>query len=431
MEWIIWVIVIALIIAIVWWLLNRNNAGNAAPGGRTDQVTPSASADGVRADGALSGGAAASAAATGTWAAPAAEPAAADPAPEPAADGAWAPAATAGVDVDDWEGDSTPDAVPTAAAAGQSGAATASAAPAFSGLSSEDTTVADGSVHGSPADDESSDASLLDAETLGTSTAGAGGSFTADDSFDRGDRDNTEDREAASQERAASILRTEEDRSEWESQWSEAGGTPRSASAAAAGPSTDTAAGTKPPSAAAPAHHQEYTGAHSPTLPGAESAAAENGLGEPDVGEDSGAASESAPAAWPAPLPDADGSAWSGAAVSAAAVDGPASNEALTDDAAAETQERTVSTAASETAASHSAEPMGHLATDQPYGEGSASPAADGTGPEGYTVKGDAGSMTYHDETSGSFEETRAEVWFESIAHAEAAGFRAPRRTRT
>ena len=74
--------------------------------------------------------------------------------------------------------------------------------------------------------------------------------------------------------------------------------------------------------------------------------------------------------------------------------------------------------------------PAGHLATEQPYGEGSAAPAADGSGPEGFTVKGNASSMIYHDETSPAYEETRAEVWFASAAHAEAAGFRPPRRTR-
>ena len=71
-----------------------------------------------------------------------------------------------------------------------------------------------------------------------------------------------------------------------------------------------------------------------------------------------------------------------------------------------------MSSAASETAAGHTAEPTGHLATEQPYGEGSAAPAADGSGPEGFTVKGNASSMIYHDETSPAYEETRAEVWF-------------------
>ena len=114
------------------------------------------------------------------------------------------------------------------------------------------------------------------------------------------------------------------------------------------------------------------------------------------------------------------------------------------DDAAvAETLDRTQSPAAVETAASHSeeperdgagygpgTEPAGHLAVDQPYGEGSASPDSDGSGPADYTVKGDAGSMVYYEEGHPDYEQTRAEVWFESAAHAEAAGFRAPRRNR-
>ena len=120
--------------------------------------------------------------------------------------------------------------------------------------------------------------------------------------------------------------------------------------------------------ATAPVHHAEYTAPHSPTLPGAESAAAE----------------------------------------------------------AAEAESR------QEAAASPvgAAEPIGHLAAEQPYGEGSASPGPDGSGPEGYTVKGDAESMVYYEDTHPSFAETRAGVWFETPAHAEAAGFRAPRRTR-
>ncbi|MGY2745917.1 hypothetical protein ACQCSU_04515 [Pseudarthrobacter sp. O4] len=142
----------------------------------------------------------------------------------------------------------------------------------------------------------------------------------------------------------------------------------------------------------APVHHPEYTQTHAPTLPGAESAAAEAGLLE------EGDTSAPAPSREP--------------------------------QAQAETQQTASSAAASEGFASHSAEPSGHLALDQPYGEGSAAPAADGSGPAGFTVKGNASSMIYHDETSPFFEETRAEVWFLSAAHAEAAGFRPPRRSR-
>ena len=150
--------------------------------------------------------------------------------------------------------------------------------------------------------------------------------------------------------------------------------------------------------APSPTHHPEYTDPHAPTLPGAESAAAETD-------------------------------------------DMPAEKNAL---AEAEIRQTTQSAAAAETFASHSAgsaghesgqpapaaEPSGHLAVEQPYGEGSAAPAPDGSGPDDFSVKGDAASMVYYDETSPLFAETRAEVWFLSPAHAEAAGFRPPRRNR-
>ncbi|AOT05030.1 sunset domain-containing protein [Arthrobacter sp. U41] len=154
-----------------------------------------------------------------------------------------------------------------------------------------------------------------------------------------------------------------------------------------------------------PVHHPEYTEPHAPTLPGAESAAAE---AEAEAGF--AAKAEERRTEVPAPPP------------SQVTAESPVPG--------AETRETAMSSAASETAAGHLAEPAGHLAVDQPYGEGSAAPAPDGSGPEGFSVKGVASSMVYHDETSPAFEETRAEVWFLSAAHAEAAGFRPPRRTR-
>jgi hypothetical protein len=122
-----------------------------------------------------------------------------------------------------------------------------------------------------------------------------------------------------------------------------------------------------------------------------------------------------------------------------------------TDAAATETQDRAQSSALVETGADHTqyqpsampasgtgpsatepaaTEPTGHLAANEPYGAGSASATADGSGPAVYTVKGDAGSMVYYEEGHPEYEQTRADVWFESPAHAEAAGFRAPRRRR-
>ncbi|TVU63250.1 hypothetical protein FQP90_09670 [Paenarthrobacter nitroguajacolicus] len=142
--------------------------------------------------------------------------------------------------------------------------------------------------------------------------AGSAAAVTADDV--------TRAEEAAEKDKA-------EDKAEWESSWTDESG--------------------------APVHHHEYTDAHAPTLPGAESAAA----------EDSGTAADTGPA--------------------------------------------------------------GHLAVDHPYGTGSSSAAGDG-----YPVKASATDMTYHDEDSAGYGDVAADVWFESAAHAEAAGFRPPRRSR-
>jgi large subunit ribosomal protein L17 len=61
-----------------------------------------------------------------------------------------------------------------------------------------------------------------------------------------------------------------------------------------------------------------------------------------------------------------------------------------------------------------------------PYGAGSAEPNEDGSAPEGYTIKGNADSMKYHTPDSQWFDQTDANVWFDSVEAAEAAGFSAP-----
>lgn len=358
MEWIIWVIVIVLIIAIVWWLLNRNSGNTAAAqdSARTDQVT-SAAPTGAHGDVMAperphAGGTAASAAAASTGMAagtgrvtePDAGPAAAE---APARQGSPATAQTEPEDlepdIESWDA-ATPRPSAAEPAADASGSAATGQAPA-------------------------ADAWASPSSAPGQSAAG-------------GDVDDWDD---------------DEDKAEWDAQWSEAGGTPAAAAATAQG-----TGGTAPETAqpGTPVHHAEYTEPHAPTLPGAESAAA----------------------------------------------------EAL--DAEAETRQRIASSAAAEAAASHEAEPSGHAAEGtgggpnldqgpvpgtvpvvggapgQPYGEGSAAAAADGSAPDGYVVKGDASSMTYYDEDSSGYEEARAEVWFLTAAHAEAAGFRGPRRSR-
>jgi len=62
-------------------------------------------------------------------------------------------------------------------------------------------------------------------------------------------------------------------------------------------------------------------------------------------------------------------------------------------------------------------------AEDGGYGPGSAAPNEDGSGPEGFPVKGNADSMMYHEPDGQWYDQTIAEVWFETPEAAEAAGF--------
>lgn len=352
MDWIIWLVVIVAIVAIVWWLLKRNSSrsssgstGTATPD--TQDTTPPHLHDadhGASHRGALAGGgSAASASAAGL---------------------AWMPTA-AGFNQAEPEAEPEPKPDPVATA---EDAAAAEAHAAERAAASRPAPTAEAQ----PAAAQAEPAAEPSAETA---PAGAG--------------------------------------PEWETQWSETPpAEPHAALHQTPGTGTSshgdhTAAAAATGAAGAPVHHPEYTEPHAPTLPGAESAAAESDL---DTGapSDAKAGTGEVPASAP-PLSQAP------AAASAAE---------------AETRRAAMSSAATETAAGHTLEPAGHLAADQPYGEGSAAPAPDGSGPEGFTVKGDASSMIYHEETSPAFEETRAEVWFLSAAHAEAAGFRPPRRTR-
>jgi hypothetical protein len=164
---------------------------------------------------------------------------------------------------------------------------------------------------------------------------------------------------------------------------------------------------------ATPAHHPEYTEPHSPTLPGAESAAAELGIDEP---AGTGPAESSA----------AESSTTESSMAGSNTVETSTTESSMAGSNTVETSTTESSMAGFGTIP----EASGHLAADRPYGEGSASPGPDGSGPADYSVKGDAGSMVYYEEGHPEYEQTRADVWFESAAYAEAAGFRAPRRTR-
>ena len=55
--------------------------------------------------------------------------------------------------------------------------------------------------------------------------------------------------------------------------------------------------------------------------------------------------------------------------------------------------------------------------------EGAVKADADGSGPEGYEIKGNADSMLYHAPGGRWYDATVAEFWFQTAADAEAAGF--------
>jgi len=57
---------------------------------------------------------------------------------------------------------------------------------------------------------------------------------------------------------------------------------------------------------------------------------------------------------------------------------------------------------------------------------GAAAPLEDGSQPEGYPIKGNAGSKLYHVPGSSHYNRTVAEVWFASEEDAENAGFQLP-----
>jgi large subunit ribosomal protein L4 len=81
-------------------------------------------------------------------------------------------------------------------------------------------------------------------------------------------------------------------------------------------------------------------------------------------------------------------------------------------------------TGATEAPAAPDAEPDTADATDTaPYGAGSAQPLEGGDAPAGYTVKGNSTSMKYHTPEGQWYDQTVADVWFDGVESAEAAGF--------
>ena len=58
-----------------------------------------------------------------------------------------------------------------------------------------------------------------------------------------------------------------------------------------------------------------------------------------------------------------------------------------------------------------------------PYGPGSAYPPADGSTPRGFSIKGNEASKLFHTNGSRYYSRAQADVWFDSEASAEGAGF--------
>jgi small subunit ribosomal protein S2 len=78
---------------------------------------------------------------------------------------------------------------------------------------------------------------------------------------------------------------------------------------------------------------------------------------------------------------------------------------------------------AAETPAATGAEAIEGATATQPYGPGSKAPLKSGNAPKGFAIKGTEDSKTYHTEDSESYGPVVADVWFETDAAAEAAGF--------
>ena len=135
-------------------------------------------------------------------------------------------------------------------------------------------------------------------------------------------------------------------------------------------------------------------------------------------------ASKSKPAeAAPAEAAPAEEPAAEAAPAEAAPAEEPPAEAAPAEEPAAE--EPAAEAAPAEAAPAE--EPAAEAApAEAPHGDGSHGPLADDAMPEGFPIKGNAGSMLYHVPGSSFYERTKAEVWFATEAAAEAAGFSKP-----
>ena len=124
----------------------------------------------------------------------------------------------------------------------------------------------------------------------------------------------------------------------------------------------------------------------------------------------------------------AGGRPQSAAASRRARVERSRAQEASADDASTDSGDDAATDSGDEYAAGDADSDGESNATDEsPHGEGSHAPLEDAAEmPEGYPIKGNAQSMLYHEPDSRYYEATKAEVWFDTVESAEAAGFSKP-----
>ncbi|WP_426990426.1 hypothetical protein [Pseudarthrobacter sp. Y6] len=392
MDIVFWIILIVLIVGVVWWLLNRSSSSS------TGDSTP------VRADGGLSGGsAAASAEAAGTAGIPSAAGfGAAEPAPPTTADEAPERSST----VIHQEANTGHEASLAEVSDEKDTSIGQDARVEPDAAGSTDTAAA-------AAPERVSSEELSSPEESAGSEEPSSPEQRARPDGPAGHEEPALPEELTTQEPGSqeSVNRQADD-AEWETQWSEASAPTQLAASHRPTGEASTVIADPPLPQAPPAqdtgfvHHPEYTEPHAATLPGAETAAAEAVDAEVDAID----------------------SARDAATTDSVQIAG--STEAAVSTGAAEPAEPATMDPAAVADYEAAPEPTGHLGADQPYGAGSASPGPDGSGPADFDVKADAGAMVYYEEGHPDYEQTKADVWFESAAHAEAAGFRAPRRTR-
>jgi small subunit ribosomal protein S2 len=200
------------------------------------------------------------------------------------------------------------------------------------------------------------------------------------------------------EEEAGSELGSDEPLAEWERELLE--------KADAEASQSGKAAEGKAAAAAAPATEASTAGTPAADAPAADAAPATTAVAEAP-------AADAAPATTADPVPAAEVSDAPATLVDAPAVEEPVAEKADQPAASAPADKEPAVKA-----------PEGATAS-APFGTGSKGPLKSGKAPKGHAIKGNADSGLYHTEDGQWYEQTVAEVWFDTVENAEAAGFKA------